>query len=177
MTEVLKSLVEADYPYDFWRDATKVRTQEDARLGINCETLAHMALARMGVVLPSELRANEMFFDMQHSGNHMRPVSSDSRLWRPGDTMFFGLDWSGQAAEQFVPRYSEDGYNDLMNWADSPIRHVGIVADVADGVPAILHTSSVNGIEVVSTDVIMNSEWHEKMWGVGRPAALPGAEV
>jgi hypothetical protein len=177
MTEVLKSLVEADYPYDFWRGATEVRTKEDAKRGINCETLAHMALARMGVWLPPELRANEMFFDMRRGNRHMAPTPNDSRLWRPGDIMFFGLDWSDRAAEQFAPRHSEDGRNDLMNWADSPIRHVGVVSDVVDGGPVVLHTSPMNGIEIVRPDDIMSNEWHEKVWGVGRPVTLPVTEV
>jgi len=177
MIEVLNGLAAEDYPYDFWRGPTEVRTKADAKQGINCEVLAHMALARMGVQLPSALHANEMFFDIQRTGRYMAPVPSDARLLRPGDVMFFGLDWPDRAAEQFMPRYSKDGRNDLMNWSDSPIRHVGVVADTVDGSPAVLHTSTANGIEVVPADVIMSSEWHEKMWGVGRPVALPGTEV
>jgi len=177
MTEVLKSLTEADYPYDFWRGPAQVRTKEDARLGINCVTLAHMALSRVGVWLPAELHANEMFLDMQRSTRHIAPAPSESQLWQPGDVVFFGLDWSDRAAEQFNPDYSGDGRGDLMNWVDSPIRHVGVVADIVEGEPAILHTSAANGIEVVTAGDIMDNEWHEKIWGVARPLALPKTEL
>ena len=172
MIEVLKSLTDEVYPYNFWRGPTEVRTREDAERGINCVTLAHMALARLGVRLPSELHANEMFLDTRCSTRYMLSAPDDLRLWRPGDVVFFGLDQSNHAAERFVPQYSQDGRHDLMNWVKSPIRHVAVVVDEgADGNPTLLHTRP-GGIEIASIDDIMCSEWHGKVWGAGRPVAL-----
>jgi cell wall-associated NlpC family hydrolase len=63
-----------------------IRTLDDARIeGLNCETLTHLALRDLGIQLPKEMRAMEIFQD----DNTFIDVPEDAEL-ELGDVFFFG---------------------------------------------------------------------------------------
>jgi hypothetical protein len=71
--------------------------QEMLEFGINCQLLAHMALEELGLVLPKDLRSQELFVDEFFSSTVCKETQATSDMrgmnfsnFRMGDIFFFG---------------------------------------------------------------------------------------
>ena len=174
MSDVLDRYVDSSYTYRFTQGPGVVRTHEDAlRDGINCVSLAHLALLDLfNYELPSELQCTEMFLDRQHFTD-VRDISQH----RLGDLFWFGVDDAVVEPTAFVPIYDDKG--NLTNWKDFPIKHVAVATGRVDdsGDPLLLHSTHIEGT---------NSIWPMRKFGDYRryrklhgrralPVGAPGA--
>jgi hypothetical protein len=141
---ILDQFIDPAFAYVFEQGPHQVRSRVDAlRYGINCVSLAHLALrALTGHSLPPELLCYEMFRD---TGKFKDLSVNDIQ---EGDLVWFGRRNPAISIDHFVPTFNENGY--MTNWSDCGLTHVAIATgEAAVGDPLLLHASPVEGTTVV----------------------------
>lgn len=119
----------------------RVRSKEDAlRDGINCVSLAHLALREVfDYELPSHLAFAELCLDRIHFAS-VESVN-DARL---GDLFWFGVQHAAKRPEDIVLHYNNK--NELINWQEFPVKHVALHTGVGDPTdPLLLHATFIGG--------------------------------
>lgn len=122
----------------------KVRTKQDAlKDGINCVSLAHLAIGDLfDCKLPPELACAELYRDE----DYFAPIEESSDL-RLGDLVWFGKP-SAVDPRAIELRYDTSG--NLVNWQDSPVKHVAIYTGIKkQGDPLLLHATNYGKRNVI----------------------------
>lgn len=179
MHTIFNQLAAVRNPYNWERGPKQVRSAEDAREGLNCVALAHLALKDLAnIQLPSALHCFEMFRDMRSVGDFFRPVAGGVQNMIEGDIVWLGHQASDRIVEGFTPDY--DNQLHLRNNRAFPLRHLALYTgemDTETGHPLMFHTSRETGIEIAPLPAIMEWEPHEQIHGIGRlivPYNKPG---
>jgi cell wall-associated NlpC family hydrolase len=143
----------------------KVRSFDDAeRAGINCVSLAHLALRELfDYELPPDLFCYEMFKDTRFEA--VTPAEM-----RMGDLVWFGPADIHSALGAFSPEYDESGW--MRNWGDCPINHVAIAVDISGGKQfELLHASAQeSGVALWSFDQFAAEPRYASVVGASRLA-------
>ena len=138
--EALKQFIDSRYVYRYTHGPHMIRSKEQAlRHGINCESLAHLALRELtGITLPPKLRCYEMY----HDSEYFRLVDTDEAI-QTGDVFWFGSVKKIHPVE-FEPVYDGD---ELINWDDFPVKHIAIYSGerAPNGDPLLLHSTPITG--------------------------------
>lgn len=160
----LLHFIEEAYSYKFTQGPDVVHSKQDAlRDGINCVSLAHLALRDLfDIKLPSSLMCAEMYLDQQYFATVDSVQSS-----RRGDLYWFGIEDPHIQPDEFSFEY-QDG--ELINWADFPVKHVAIHTGNALGShnPLLLHsTFRVNNV-IWPLEKFSNYIRYSKLYGITR---------
>lgn len=141
--EELSQFISDDFRYKFSHGPNIIHSKEQARReGINCISLAHLALkALYGVTLPSALMCSELHQDREY----FEEVTHKDMI--AGDLVWFGVQDPIIGPDQFVPVY-EDG--ELINWKEYPVKHVAIATgEINHDDPLLLHSTNLTGTNVI----------------------------
>ncbi len=141
MSGRLEQFVDSAFVYRFWQGPREVRSIDDAkRSGLNCVALAHLSLNSLfGHTLPPDEHCYEMYRDT----TYFIDVPGNSDI-QEGDIFWFGPARPNISEDKFVPEYDESGL--LLNWRDSPVRHVAIATgETIEGDDLLLHATHVDG--------------------------------
>lgn len=162
--ERLAQFIDDRYIYKFSHGPNLVQTKEQAiRNGINCVSLAHLALRELfDVTLPATLMCSELHRDR----NYFKELDVEEER-RTGDLEWFGIEDPSIVPSDFVPHY-EDG--ELVNWRDYPIKHVAIHTgeESVDGA-LLLHSTSITGTNSIWPHSIFKKyRRYKKSYGVTR---------
>jgi hypothetical protein len=145
MIDTLERFLDPAFTYDFEQGPAKVRSIEDAyRDGINCVSLAHLALQDLfHAELPPDLHCAEMYADTER----FEPVTGTDEM-RQGDLVWFGINNAPILPEQFQPVYQS---GQLINWREFPVKHVTVFTGDRDAQndPLLLHSTYIAGTNVV----------------------------
>lgn len=174
MADPLECFIDPTLQYRFMQDPRNVRSIEDARTGgINCITLAHLAVRELfAVELPPELHFSEAFLDRRHFTDV--PLLDDLRR---GDLVWFGLESPPIQVADFRPVY-RDGQ--LVNYHEFPVKHVAIATGNTDarGEPTLLHATHIAGTNVVwPLNKFAEYARYRKVYGISRLLAAADAEL
>ena len=167
MAEVLTQFLDPAYRYEFWRNPDTVRTKEDARnLGINCVSLAHLALKEMfDYELPAELGCAELYLDR----DHFRAVEDHEQM-AAGDLVWFGRQDAPYHPEEVLLQYDDQG--NLVNWREFPVKHVTIFTGETDesADPLLLHATYLDGGQNRIWPMSRFADYHRyrKLYGITR---------
>lgn len=169
MNSPLEAYIDSSYSYDFTKGPTVVTSPEAARrLGINCVSLAHLALRDLfGYTLPPELLCTEMYFDTEHLRSVPRPADLQT-----GDIIWLGTE-SAMKPGDFQPIYEG---RELVNWHDFPINHMAIVTGARNkrGDHLLLDASERNGTPKITPMRSFANYWrHGTVHGASRLVSVP----
>lgn len=162
--EIFTQFIDYAYVYRFTHGPNLIQSKEQARRdGINCVSLAHLALRELcGVYLPSTLMCSELHRDREHF-----EAVSDIEI-KVGDLVWFGVQEPVIEPNDFVPIYIN---GELLNWREYPVKHVAIATGEVDGEndPLLLHSSSIVGTNAVwPMRDFANHRRYERKYGVSR---------
>ena|SRR3990167_8331079 len=161
----LNRYVDPSFVYNFAMGPDMIRTIDDARqLGINCVSLAHLALKDLFEFdVPATLNCFELFIDRQFFDE----VESTDNL-RAGDLVWFGHMKPRVPIDKFVPEYN--GLGQLLNWPDCPVKHVGIATGSEQRAePAVLHSTHIEGTNVLwPLSAFAGYRRYQKVYGITR---------
>jgi hypothetical protein len=137
MSDRLEQFIDPAFVYRFWQGPKEVRSLQDAkRKGLNCVALAHLSIKTL---FDYELPFTEHCYEMYKDTERFREVPKESRIKR-GDIFWFGPARLRVAENEFAPEYDESGL--LLNWRDSPVRHVAIATgETFQGDDLLLHAT------------------------------------
>lgn len=142
--EALAQFVSDEYKYRFTHGPNIIQSKEQAlREGINCVSLAHLALRELyGVVLPGVLMCSELHRDREY----FEAVPKGEMAI--GDLVWFGVQNPPIEPDNFVPRYEND---ELTNWRDYGVKHVAVATGEIDetGDALLLHSTNMTGTNTV----------------------------
>jgi cell wall-associated NlpC family hydrolase len=145
MIKILEQYINPGYVYRFTHGPNVVDSRESAlRQGINCVSLAHLALKDLfAVQLPSNLLCSELYNDRIYFRTIDRPTNL-----QVGDLVWFGVANPKITVDEFVPKYND---GELLNWPDFPVKHVAIYTgdQTESGEPLLLHSSASEGTNTV----------------------------
>ncbi len=165
MIDSLKHYIDREFVYSFGQGPNKVSSEAEARQkGINCVTLAHLALRELfDQKLPTNLHCYEMATDY----DYFKTVESPD-LMQQGDLVWFGYANPHQSIEDFEPTYDDEGY--LLNWRDSPIKHVAIyTGEQQNNDFMMLHSTHIEGTNTVwPLSLFAMYKRYEKIYRIGR---------
>lgn len=142
---VLEQFLDSAYSYNFWQNPDRVRSVEDARRnGINCVSLAHLALkALFDYKLPPELGCAELYRDREHF-RLVKGIDEGVDGAQRGDLVWFGVQEATEPPEAIELVYDDQGQ--LINWGQSPVKHVAVHTGVEEfGEPLLLHSTFMYG--------------------------------
>ncbi len=164
--DVLQGFLDPAYVYNFEQGPNRVSSEVDARLyGINCVTLAHLAIRRL---FDRELPSNLHCYEMATDEDYLETIESPELMER-GDLIWFGYANPPQSIEDFAPIYDSEGY--LLNWRDSPIKHVAMYTgeQQQDGDFLMLHSTHIEGTNTVwPLSLFAKYKRYERIYRIGR---------
>jgi cell wall-associated NlpC family hydrolase len=165
MIDRLERYVDPEFVYRFSQGPNKAPSEAEARRkGINCVTLAHLALRELfDQTLPTSLHCYEMATD----NDYFETIESLDLMQR-GDLIWFGYANPHQSIEDFEPSYDNEGY--LLNWRDSPIKHVAIyTGEQRDDDFMMLHSTHIEGTNTIwPLSLFAHYKRYEKIYRIGR---------
>lgn len=163
MNKLLEQYLNPAFVYRFTHNPNVVHSRQDAiRHGINCISLAHLALKDLfnHQLLP-ELGCAELYNDKED----FHPVE-DFESMQVGDLVWFGQTNPKIEPEEFVPYYQG---GQLLNWADFPVKHVAIYTGVHNEDYLLLHSTHLEGTNVIWPLAKFSSyERYKRIYGISR---------
>lgn len=165
MSRQLDRYVDSDFVYRFMQNPDVVRSEEDARRdGINCVSLAHLALKELfEKELPEDLLCAELYADRDYF-DHFDSLDN----LQTGDLVWFGIENPRIMPDDFTPLYEQGR---LVNWRDFPIKHVAISTGERDetGDELLLHSTYYEGTNTIwPLSQFASYERYRRTYGISR---------
>jgi len=165
MTVDLKHFVDPAFVYSFEKGPNRVSSEAVAKQeGLNCVTLAHLALDEL---FDRKLPANLHCYEMATDEDYFETIESPE-LMQQGDLVWFGFASPRQTIEDFVPKYDANGF--LLNWRDSPIKHVAMyTGERREGDFMMLHSTHIEGTNAIwPLGLFSKYKRYERIYRIGR---------
>jgi len=170
MTVNLQHFIDPEFVYNFEKGPDRVSSEAIARRdGINCVTLAHLALDEL---FDRKLPANLHCYEMATDKDFFETIKSPE-LMQQGDLIWFGYANPRQSIEDFEPTYDNEGF--LLNWRDSPIKHVAMyTGERQDDDFMMLHSTHIEGTNAIwPLGLFATYKRYEKIYRIGRLQTSP----